>query len=47
MYEFINQNSVIMSEEIIPDVVSASDVVVAEPVETAEPAVNYSEKSLA
>ena len=47
MYEFINQNSVIMSEEIIPDVVSASDVVVAEPVETTEPAVNYSEKNLA
>jgi len=36
-----------MSEEIIPDVVSASDVVVAEPVETTEPAVNYSEKNLA
>ena len=47
MYKFINQNSVIMSEEIIPDVVSASDVVVAEPVETTEPAVNYSEKNLA
>ena len=36
-----------MSEEIIPDVALASDVVVAEPVETAEPAVNYSEKTLA
>ena len=36
-----------MSEEIIPDVTLASDVVVAEPVETAEPAVNYSEKNLA
>ncbi len=36
-----------MSEEIIPDVALASDVVVAEPVETAEPAVNYSEKNLA
>ncbi len=47
MYEFINQNSVIMSEEIIPDVASTSDVVVAEPVETTEPAVNYSEKNLA
>lgn len=47
MYEFINQNSVIMSEVIIPDVELTSDVVVAEPVETAEPAVNYSEKNLA
>ena len=47
MYEFINQNSVIMSEEIIPDVELTSDVVVAEPVENAEPAVNYSEKTLA
>ena len=36
-----------MSEEIIPDVAMASDVVVAEPVEIAEPAVNYSEKNLA
>ena len=36
-----------MSEVIIPDVTLASDVVVAEPVETAEPAVNYSEKTLA
>ncbi|MBQ7772438.1 MAG: DUF349 domain-containing protein [Bacteroidales bacterium] len=35
-----------MSEEIIPDVELTSDVVVAEPVETAEPAVNYSEKNL-
>jgi len=47
LYEFINQNSVIMSEEIIPDVELTSDVVVAEPVENAEPAVNYSEKTLA
>ena len=36
-----------MSEEIIPDVAAASDVVVAETVEIAEPAVNYSEKTLA
>ena len=36
-----------MSEEIIPDVQLTSDVVVAEPVENAEPAVNYSEKTLA
>ncbi len=36
-----------MSEQIIPDVELTSDVVVAEPVETAEPAVNYSEKNLA
>ncbi len=36
-----------MSEEIIPDVELTSDVVVAEPVEIAEPAVNYSEKTLA
>ena len=36
-----------MSEVIIPDVELTSDVVVAEPVETAEPAVNYSEKNLA
>ncbi len=39
-----------MSEQIIPDVIQdvelTSDVVVAEPVETAEPAVNYSEKNL-
>lgn len=35
-----------MSEEIIPDVELTSDVVVAEPVETAEPAVNFSEKNL-
>ncbi len=36
-----------MSEVIIPDVEMASDVVVAEPAEIAEPAVNYSEKTLA
>ena len=36
-----------MSEEIIPGVEIAPDVVVAESVETAEPAVNYSEKTLA
>ena len=36
-----------MSDVIIPDVELTSDVVVAEPVETAEPAVNYSEKTLA
>ena len=36
-----------MSEEIIPGVAAASDVVVAETVEIAEPAVNYSEKTLA
>ena len=36
-----------MSVEIIPDVTMTSDVVVAEPVEVAEPAVNYSEKNLA
>ncbi len=35
-----------MSEQIIPDVELTSDVVVAEPVEVAEPAVNYSEKNL-
>ena len=46
MYVIINQNSVIMSEEIIPDVLEASDVAVAEPVEATEPAVNYSEKNL-
>ena len=36
-----------MSVEIIPDVAMTSDVVVAEPVEVAESAVNYSEKNLA
>ena len=36
-----------MSEQIIPDVELASDVVVAEAAEIAEPAVNYSEKNLA
>ena len=36
-----------MSEQIIPDVEFASDVVVAEAAEIAEPAVNYSEKTLA
>ena len=36
-----------MSEQIIPDVELASDVVVAEAAEIAEPAVNYSEKTLA
>ncbi len=36
-----------MSEQIIPDVELTSDVVVAEAAETAEPAVNYSEKTLA
>ena len=36
-----------MSAEIIPDVELTSDVVVAESVENAEPAVNYSEKNLA
>ena len=36
-----------MSEQIIPDVELTSDVVVAEAVEAAEPAVNYSEKNLA
>ena len=36
-----------MSEVIIPDVELTSDVVVAETAETAEPAVNYSEKTLA
>ena len=36
-----------MSEEIIPDVTLTSDVALAEPVEVAEPAVNYSEKTLA
>ncbi len=35
-----------MSEQIIPGVELTPDVVVAEPVETAEPAVNYSEKNL-
>ncbi len=42
-------NSIIMSDVIIPDAVvvdETSDVVVAEPVEVAEPAVNYSEKNL-
>ena len=47
MFEIINQNSIIMSEEIIPGVELASDVVVAESVEAAEAAVNYSEKNLA
>ena len=47
LYEFINQNSIIMSEEIIPGVELTPDVAVAEPVEIAEPAVNYSEKTLA
>ena len=36
-----------MSEEMIPDVAMTSDVVVAEAAETAESAVNYSEKNLA
>ncbi len=36
-----------MSVEIIPDVELTSDVVLAEAVENAEPAVNYSEKTLA
>ena len=36
-----------MSDVIIPDVELASDVVLAETVENAEPAVNYSEKTLA
>ena len=36
-----------MSEEIIPDVEITSDVLEAEAAEIAEPAVNYSEKSLA
>ena len=36
-----------MSEQIIPDVEMTSDVVVAEPAEAAESAVNYSEKTLA
>ena len=36
-----------MSEQIIPDVELTSDVVVAEAAEIAEPAVNYSEKTLA
>ena len=36
-----------MSEQIIPDVELTSDVVVAEAVEATEPAVNYSEKTLA
>ena len=36
-----------MSEQIIPDVEFTSDVVVAEAAEIAEPAVNYSEKTLA
>ncbi|MBQ2111616.1 MAG: DUF349 domain-containing protein, partial [Bacteroidales bacterium] len=39
--------SIIMSEEIIPGVELTPDVAVAEPVESAEPAVNYSEKTLA
>ena len=48
MYKFITQKTpFIMSEEIIPGVELTSDVVVAEPVEIAEPAVNYSEKTLA
>ena len=47
LYEFINQNSVIMSAEIIPGVELTSDVVLAEAVENAEPAVNFSEKTLA
>ena len=48
---FINQNSVIMSDEIIPDVIVTSDVpetvenLVIE--ETVEAAVSYSEKTLA
>ena len=36
-----------MTEQIIPDVELASDVAVAETVEMTEPAVNYSEKTLA
>ncbi|MBE6235585.1 MAG: DUF349 domain-containing protein [Bacteroidales bacterium] len=44
---FINQNSIIMSEQIIPDVELTSDVVVAEPAAAEEPAVNYSEMNLA
>ena len=36
-----------MSDVIIPDVELTSDVVLAETVENAEPAVNYSEKTLA
>ena len=36
-----------MSEEMIPDVELTSDVAEAEIAETAEPAVNYSEKTLA
>ena len=36
-----------MSEQIFPDVELTSDVVVAEAAEMAEPAVNYSEKTLA
>jgi len=36
-----------MSEEMIPDVEITSDVLVAEAAENAEPAVNYSEKTLA
>ena len=36
-----------MTEQIIPDVELTSDVAVAEAVEMAEPAVNYSEKTLA
>ena len=48
MYKFITPKTpFIMSEEIIPGVELTSDVVVAEPVEIAEPAVNYSEKTLA
>ncbi len=47
VYFYLTNNSIIMSEQIIPDVVElASDVVVAEAAETAEPAVNYSEKNL-
>ena len=36
-----------MSDPIIPDVEITSDVAVAEAVEITEPAVNYSEKTLA
>ncbi len=39
-------NSIIMSEEIIPGVELTPDVAVAEPAEIVEPAVNYSEKNL-
>ncbi len=47
VYFYLTNNSIIMSEQIIPDVELTSDVVVAEAAETAEPAVNYSEKTLA